>query len=575
MRRGINSDYRPNQEKSSSNLQQTIHTMAKNHQRTSAENRNSTTATSFNLEEMISYIRRNPNVALGIHHQLAQAPFESSTPQTPKRILDSSDSDGVQIIKQQRVLSNGKQKDINQQNLQQQGAEQGQRRLPFEQLKRAVSSNLPCFLIEYDRADGLKNRPSDISAASEIEDHFKQQGISISFSLVGHIGNKLKLGVNNKESYATLISTDKWPILINNIKINVTKPKYIPDAFALVVRYVPLQYSDEYVKDEIVRNLQSAENVRRIQYRFQRRTNDFRFTVTDLREYNATLNLGRISIGNSFCTITPFLTGNRMTFCTRCWCLGHMRETCQLEHPRCRVCLENIIEGQTHDCSNVYRCAQCNGQHHSLSSECEKVSTYRAELKDQVNQALSSGKLQRLAPQERVQPYQFQVKQNEFPSLPPPLMPCAAPWNQVASQPSGTINTNGSEDTTKMLISINQNILDMKENTYRINEKLDNMNEKVNRTALDNELHHETIGSILLTISALITDYIGPITNKDKVPQLQNLYDNFKMVTSHFKTDYSERRKRNTSPPPHLMPSQPSKMTANTSNNESDQNMSK
>ena len=96
------------------------------------------------------------------------------------------------------------------------------------------------------------------------------------------------------------------------------KPKFIPDSFALVVRYVPLQFNDEYVKDEIKRNLQSAENVRRIQYRFQRRTNDFRFIVKDLREYHSTLRLDRISIGNTFCTITPFLTGNRMAYCTRC-----------------------------------------------------------------------------------------------------------------------------------------------------------------------------------------------------------------------------------------------------------------
>lgn len=61
----------------------------------------------------------------------------------------------------------------------------------------------------------------------------------------------------------------------------------------------------------------------------------------------------------------------------------------------------------------------------------------------------------------------------------------------------------------------------------------------------------------------------------DKVPQLQNLYDNFKKVTSHFKTDYTERRKRNTSPPPHLTPSQPSKMTDNAPNDEADQDMSK
>ncbi|CAF2827771.1 unnamed protein product [Rotaria sp. Silwood2] len=397
------------------------------------------TSGTYNLEEMIAFIRQNPNIAFGVHEHLTHhshphrlnAPTQSSTSQTPKRNLDSSDNDGAQISKQQRVLSNGKQKKTREMNLskvpsplhqlnnhfpldqpQLQASVQQQHQLPFEQLKRAVSSNLPCFFTECEQAENPKNRPSDISAARVIEDYFKQQGISISFSLVGHAGNKLKLGVNNKESYATLITTDKWPSQVNNINITVIKPKFTPDSFALVVRYLPLQYDDDYVKEEIKRNLQSVENMRRIQYRFQRRTNDFRFIVKDLHEYNSTLKLGRISTGNTFCTITPFLTGNRMTYCTRCWCLGHMRDKCNGKYPRCRICLGNLITGQTHECSNTVRCAQCDGDHHSLSSECGKVVEYRSDLKEQVDIALSTGKLQRLVPQDHVQPTQFRLKQN-------------------------------------------------------------------------------------------------------------------------------------------------------------------
>ena len=175
------------------------------------------------------------------------------------------------MSKQQRVLSNEKRSN----QCQSLTAEQQHRNLPFDHLKRAVSSNFPCFLIEYEQGGSSKNRPSDIVAANTIENHFKQQGIPITFSLVEHTSNKLKLGVNNKESYATLMSTDKWPTQVNNVNITVIKPKFMPDAFALVVRYVPLQYDDDYVREEIERNLESVENVRRIQYRFQRRTNDF------------------------------------------------------------------------------------------------------------------------------------------------------------------------------------------------------------------------------------------------------------------------------------------------------------
>ena len=112
MRRGINANYHSNKE-SSLNKQRlnntSINAMPKNSQRTTAGTIN--TAANYNLEEMIAYIRQNPDAALGIHQHLTQvtylqhlnAPVESSTPQTPKRNLDSSDNDGVQVSKQQRV----------------------------------------------------------------------------------------------------------------------------------------------------------------------------------------------------------------------------------------------------------------------------------------------------------------------------------------------------------------------------------------------------------------------------------------------------------------------------------------
>ncbi|CAF2106826.1 unnamed protein product [Rotaria magnacalcarata] len=533
--------------------------MEQNNNRTNAKNINTTAA--YNLEEMIAYIRQNPNIALGIHHHLTEAPhlqqlhtpIEASTPQTPKRNLDSKygQMNVSTAPKASLPLNNNIVLDQHQPQI----SEHQQGRLPFEQLKRAVSSNLPCFLIEYDQDVYSKNRPSDISAASFLEDHFKQQGISITFSLVGHSGIKLKLGVSNKEMYVALISTDKWPSQINNINITVIKPKFIPDAFALVVRYVPLQYNEEYVKEEIERNLQSVENVRRIQYHFQRRTNDIRFVVKDLREYNSKIKLGRISIGNTLCTITPFLTGNRMTFCTRCWCLGHMR--------------------------NRARCAQCNGDHQSLSSEWDKVVEYRSELKVQVNNAISLGKLHRLIPQDRTQSIEFQTKQNEFPLL-PQCMSGAAPWKLASAQQATTTNMNGSEDVTKMFVLMNQNILDMKENTHRIDEKLDRINEKVNQTALDTELHQETLMKLLPICVSIVCDFIWPVMAHnvaglgDKHSQLQKLLSNVDLLLRDLKSDYSARRKRSTSPPPQLSPSQqPSKSPNITTSNELDQNMSK
>ena len=553
------------------------------------------------LEEIINFVRQNPTMAFGIHQQLTQSPaiqhpnipIESSTPLMSKRNLDSSGNDSAPTSKQQRTQSNGKQKITNQtdsltirqsaqtsnivpERTQQQTTECQQRRLPFEQLKRAVASNLPCFLIEYESSIDQKSRPSDVLAANQIEEHFKQEGINISFSLVGHVGDKLKLGVNSKEAYATLISTEKWPAQINEINITVIKPKFIPDPFALVVRYVPLQYNDEFVKEEIERNLKSAENVRRIQYRFERRTNDFRFVVKDLQEYNSTLKLGRISVGNSFCIITAFLSGNRMTYCTRCWCLGHMREKCEHEYPRCRICLDNLLKDRFHECSNVLRCAQCDGCHHSLSSECEKVTQYRADLKEQVNNALSTGKLHRQVPQGRTQPNQFQLKPNDFPPL-PKLLNRPAPWQTTTAN----THTNGTEDITKVLLSINQNVLEMKDNNHCMDRKLDRIAEKVDRINLDTELHHKTLEKILPALTSLIHDFIWPMMALDiaglrkNQSQLQGIYSTFISLSSVIGAHNVNRRQRSVSPLPRLSLSQQSTANDNDQNNGTNQKMIK
>ena len=123
-----------------------------------------------------------------------------------------------------------------------------------------------------------------------------------------------------------------------------------------------------------------------------------------------------------------------MIFCTRCWCLGHMREKCNLEYSRCRICLDGLITGKIHNGSNTARGAQCNGNHHLLPNECEKVIEYRSDLKEQVNSAIAAGKLHRSIPQDCVQSKQLQMKQSEFPPLSSRISQ-NAPWKHTLEQP--------------------------------------------------------------------------------------------------------------------------------------------
>ena len=133
-----------------------------------------------------------------------------------------------------------------------------------------------------------------------------------------------------------------------------------------------------------------------------------------------------------------------------------------------------------------------------------------------------------------------------------------------------------------MLLTINQNILDMKETTHRMGEKLDRIDKKINQTALDTELHHNTLLKLLPTLGSLVSEFIWPMMMlnvaglKERQPKLQALFNDLNKLLLNLNLDYTARRKRSSSPLPHFNPSQqPSISPDNTPNMEADQNMSK
>ncbi|CAF2976402.1 unnamed protein product [Rotaria sp. Silwood2] len=160
----------------------------------------------------------------------------------------------------------------------------------------------------------------------------------------------------------------------------VVQPKYTSDSFALVVRYVSRDLIEDLVVKEIQRTIASADRIKRIHYAYQRKTDDYQFDVKDYSEYNAVLQLGPIAIDNSWLSITKFYPGNRLTYCTKCWCIGNSKSKCN-SISKCRVCLENLNVNTPHKCQYEPKCAQCDGKHHSLDSRCQVIQNYKHRLK--------------------------------------------------------------------------------------------------------------------------------------------------------------------------------------------------
>ncbi|CAF1418711.1 unnamed protein product, partial [Rotaria magnacalcarata] len=104
----------------------------------------------------------------------------------------------------------------------------------------------------------------------------------------------------------------------------------MPDSYALVVRYVPLDINQDTVRQQILKTIPAAVGFSSIHYHHRQRPSyDIRFTVRSLEQYQTALELGRLSIGQHYLRLTTFLTGYRLTYCTACWKFGHMREKCQ------------------------------------------------------------------------------------------------------------------------------------------------------------------------------------------------------------------------------------------------------
>ncbi|CAF3474394.1 unnamed protein product [Rotaria socialis] len=341
-------------------------------------------------------------------------------------------------------------------------ASTNRKRISFNQLKHAVSSNLPCFFIEFTSDADRHSIPTALHASDLILKELQSKGVLIKkFTLIGWSGEKLKLGVNNKEDYATLVGSDKWPTKINGIDIVVSKPKYVPDSFALVVRYVPRELEENFVSNEIQRTIASADRIKRIHYSYQRRTDDYRFDVKDYSEYNAVLQLGRIAIGHSWLSITKFYPGNRLTYCTKCWCIGHLRNKCNSEN-KCRICLENLSVDTPHLCKNEPKCAQCDGNHHSLDNQCQVIKEYKDQLKEDVEDAIQKGLLQRLSLQEKSPMYEH--RDQDFPPLTTSDNHSKKQWNIAQPRTS---------DTEKTFESINDNLAKLIDSNKRLENKGD------------------------------------------------------------------------------------------------------
>ncbi|CAF1175912.1 unnamed protein product [Rotaria magnacalcarata] len=225
--------------------------------------------TNVHAESISRFLSECPEAALSVHKFLQTNYSKSNQQQQIVQPVNSTPKRGHPLDESGRSINNGR----------------GRRKYP----RKGIDSNAHKQSQFTQQEINLQPQQPSSSSTSSGE---RQQQVINQASKNRWSGKKLKLGVNNKEDYATLVGSDKWSTRINGIDIVVAKPKYVPDSFALVARYVPRELEENFVSNEKQRTIASADRIKRIHYSYQRRTDDYRFDVKHYSEYNAVLELG-------------------------------------------------------------------------------------------------------------------------------------------------------------------------------------------------------------------------------------------------------------------------------------------
>ncbi|CAF0993445.1 unnamed protein product [Adineta ricciae] len=400
---------------------------------------------------------------------------------------------------------------------------------PISHLKYAVANKPPCFFIKFNinQENNQSQIPSVINTVKWIRDTVQQQNLGKieEFSLFVSAGNnRYKFGVASKDEFLTLWKC-KWPNKIMDIDVEVERPRALPDFCAVVIRNIPMELNNQYLYQEITKTIESASSLTKINYSRPRTTNDYRCCITDTDEYNEILKIGRIAIGHLLLSITPFMPGLKMTYCNKCWELGHTKNLCKKE-AKCRLCLEPW--NYNHQCQKPVCCAQCKGGHFSLSMDCSVVRNYRQTLKEEVNIALKEGTI--TEKKLNSNPHNLQRINMDFPTLQPQSGKQQA-WTQQQADISNGKTIEG--EKWKEIQSQMQGISDA---LLRMETKYDNQLRKLE--IMENSLAVNKQG--ILVLANIIQQTINALTTGTEKKNKQALQAISQQVEA-FKNDLIEK----------------------------------
>ncbi|CAF1411747.1 unnamed protein product [Adineta steineri] len=505
-----------------------------------------TQQSNLSIPPPMNHQQRYNHQASSIVHPLMDQqgpPIDISTPNPRRPAGDSFDYSGDKNRNNVKRFRNIEQSPSVQQ--QHQPHQPSYRRFNINTLKRAVASNLPSFFITFDLSSSSVKSISNTQVAILLKKVLADNTCSIKeLSMCMQAGtNRFKFAVNNKADFLKMFNFN-WPNEIEDYKVEVIRPRSLPECFSLVVRYIPVTITEELAKVEIMKAIPTAVAFSTIKYQRQRPTYDIRFSVPNIDHYDTAIELGRIAIGHHYLPLTHFYMGYRLTYCTACWKIDHSRNQCQAP-VCCRKCLEPYESEVKHICSeNNLQCAQCGEAHFSLDPACPIIQNYKSELKRAVDDALMKGTIKRTAPGETSE--QFNRQGDDFPVL--IANEGGGPgWHPA---PTSTSQLNQSQlNFIKEVIELGKLIKSLTDSMNRIESKIAMIDKRIELVENRSTLHSNSIATIIDSIQILNKWVLAEQKEKAKFKiKIGNITDELHIWRRKIKEDGREECSVSTSP---------------------------
>ncbi|CAF1441135.1 unnamed protein product, partial [Rotaria sordida] len=273
------------------------------------------------------------------------------------------------------------------------------------------------------------------------------------------INGNLQCITRDVELFIYLCDVKHIPNMLLDTKIMVVLPKHLPSQRSVIIKDVPITFSIDDVKNEIINKYKSMYSITELIDTNNGRTRYLRLDLTDTNEYNQLLNSGIICIDGQCLHVFEYLAAPRVLFCSMYNLPDHNKKYYNFTFNRCRRCGEDRKNGDHKNCA--ISCHNCEGEHVSTDFRCQTVQNYRRDLihylkqhaerlptdthffipsqyrsygKSVLYNRRSYAQLMTMPPNRK-----YQLNNDEWPSLPPPTRPTINYSNYTRSSSSDAI----------------------------------------------------------------------------------------------------------------------------------------